>query len=135
MALSDFFLDTQEIIFGKNKLQIRGLSFIDIALLIAKHKDAIEQLIGVFKKGDAETNIVSTLLTELPELASHVIACACDEPECADKARKLPLPVQLDALMAVGRLTFEEAGGVKKFAEQLADLFKSARMVLPNQAP
>ena len=57
------------------------------------------------------------LLTSAAPLVAALIAHGAGEPESRDVARKLPAPVQLEALEAIGILTVSVEGGLKKVAE------------------
>lgn len=132
-SLLDFNFVTEDVLVGGQSLTVRGISFDDVSLLISRHREALETAISSVAQAGGDTGaILAPLIQQLPELAAQVIACATDAPELAEKARKLPVTAQLDVLLAVGRLTFEEAGGVKKFAEQLADLFRGIKQSLPT---
>lgn len=133
MALSDFELPTEEIRVGKTTIIVRGLGFADVALLITRNKESLEKAVTMFGAQAAPAAVAAVVIAELPDLVAQVIACACDEPGAVKQAQRLPAPVQLEAVLAIGRLTFEETGSVKKFAEQVADIVKSATAMLPAQ--
>jgi hypothetical protein len=135
MSLRDYVIASKTIpLRGDNKLSIRGLGFDDIQhLLVNRHG-----LIGTALKLFGDTGIdadhadeeqvrsfASSLLMELPELVAEVIALAADEPDLADKAKRLPAPVQLDALLSVYELTFSEPDSVKNFFDRLSDLMSA----------
>lgn len=126
MTLAALELPTHTLKVGNTDLTVRGLAFGDVALLIQNNRDELDRLIGMFtseEKLDADAgDMVFQFVSQMPALAAKVIAYAADEPGLAGKAARLPLPTQLDAVMAIGRLTFEESGGVKKFAEQVVQL-------------
>lgn len=138
MALSDLVIPTKEIRIGKTSISVRGLGFDDVAILISNNRKSLEQAIEMFGgSSDAQAamaSVATKLLIELPDLVAQVIACACDEPGEAKKVRRLSAPIQLEAILAIGQLTFEETGGVKKFAEQVADIFRSVTAAIPQQA-
>lgn len=116
-------------------LTIRGLSFQDLTALIRDHRETIEKLFNDYS--DEETNaqsLLTRLLTNSPEFCAQVIALSADSPEHVEKARRLPVTVQLDALIAVGKMTFEEAGGVKKFLEQIIMIIQGVTGVI-DQLP
>lgn len=136
MALSDLEIQTREFTVRGTSITLRGLCFSDLAYLIHEHRDDLDRVINR-AKDQAETStgdqqMVMELLQEVPDLAAKVIACAADEPGMAPKARALPFPVQLDMLMALGELTFEEAGGVKKFLADVVKLLQSTRTTLSD---
>lgn len=135
MTLADIEVPTEAIHVGKSSFTVRGISFYDLSLLINDNRADLDRLVDLFAglKANVEMDQFGVqLIREMPALVARVIACAADEPEAAGKILKFPLPVQLAAVMAVGRLTFEEAGGVKKFAEQLASLLESVNQAVPD---
>jgi hypothetical protein len=134
MTLAALELPTETIKVGnRGDFTVRGLSFADVAALVNKHRDELDTVIGVFTSGEGTPDaMLVTLLAEMPDLAAKVIAFASDEPGQHEKVKRLPVTVQLDALMAVGRLTFEEAGGVKKFAEQVLVLLGASNQVIQD---
>ena len=132
MALSDIAVPTEIISVGRHSFSVRGLSFEDVTALINRHQIALEALIGMYGKA-TDADLLQFLIRESPTLAAQIIALASDEPDQEKAVRRLPLPTQIDALTMVAKLTFEEAGGVKKFAEQLAGLFGGIRKLTPAQ--
>lgn len=134
MSLRDYVVASRIVtIKGENKLALRGLGFDDIQHLLVNRDGLIAAALELFENGfDVETlteqqqrGFATKLLTQLPELAGELIALGADEPDMADNARRLPAPVQLDALMAVYELTFTEPDSVKNFFGRLADMLSS----------
>lgn len=116
-------------------LTVRGLSFQDLTALIRDHRETIEKLFKDYSDEDSNAqNLLTKLLTNSPEFCAQVIALACDAPEAVNNARMLPITAQLDALIAVGKMTFEEAGGVKKFLEQIIMIIQGVTGVI-DQLP
>jgi hypothetical protein len=64
---------------------------------------------------------------QLPGLTAKVIAFAADEPGEAHKVVKLPVSVQLEAILAIGRLTFDGETSIKNFMSGLLTLVTSMR--------
>lgn len=123
MTLAALELPTCTIKVGKGDFTVRGLSFEDVAALIHEHRADVDRVVELFKSSkDSDGALAATLVRELPVLTAKAIARAADEPAMHEKVRRLPVPTQLEAIQAIGRLTFEETGGVKKFAEQLVGL-------------
>lgn len=131
MGLRDITLPTETISVGRASFSVRGLCFEDVTALISRHQSALEALIDQYSKKGSDAEVLQFLVRETPSLAAQIIALASEEPDQEEAARKLPMPKQIDALTAVAKLTFEEAGGVKKFAEQLAGLFGGLRQMIP----
>lgn len=158
MALSDYVVPRTEIKIGiDNSMSVRGLALEDITFLVSVHKEDIDTLIEMFraksmahvtnksapggvinpalidemvrKSGD---DLISGFLQQFPLLAANVIATACDEPESWQAARTLPLPLQIEALLSVAKLTFEDAEGFKKFVGNVAAVLRSASAQAPQ---
>lgn len=130
MALSDFEPDTITIPVGKKTtFDVRGLSFLDLSALMRTHFNDLENLFELYEKeaGQDINNMsmaryATALIKDAPGLVAHLIALAADEPQMVNNAHRLPLLTQVDALRAIGKLTFEEVGGVKKLIGMIADL-------------
>ena len=134
MALADFTPETVSIKAGRATIAVHGLSFTDISSLIKTHFDDLDGLFDIYEKhsGADFSNIAMGryavgLVKEAPGLVAHIIALAADEPDLVDVAAKLPLLAQVEALQAIGKLTFEEIGGVKKMLEAMKDLAAQVR--------
>lgn len=139
MSLSQFTPETINITAGRGahklSFDVRGLSFTDLSSLIRLHYTDLEALFTIYEQEAATGGINSTsiaryatgLIKDAPGLVSHVIALAADEPEMAGVASRLPLLAQVDALRAIGKLTFEEVGGLKKLIEMVTDLVTGMR--------
>lgn len=138
MALSDYQPERKAIQFKGGSFQVKGLSLDDVAVLMKHHLDDLDNLLELYARDVSNEFVVSataqyavSLIREAPALVANVIALAAEEPDRVDNARRLPIPVQVEALKAIGALTFEESGGAKKFFESLRDLVMRVR---PPQA-
>lgn len=136
MSLSDYEPAREQVDFKGGSLQVRGLSLDDIAKIMQGYSADLEGMIDIYVRGvnnDASTAAMAqyaiALVKDAPGLVAFLIANACDEPDSVPQARLLPMAVQVDALKKIGKLTFEEAGGPKKFFESLSGLLK---MVAPT---
>lgn len=135
MTLADIEVPTEEIRVGKGTFKVRGISFLDLSILISDNRADLDRVVDSFAglKNDVDPNeFLLKLVREMPSLVAKVIAYAADEPSADAKVLKFPVPVQLEAAKAIARLTFEEAGGVKKFVEQLASLLGDVSNVIPD---
>ena len=146
MSLKDLQIETQEVRVGKSKITLRGLSFADMTRLLLEEQDAFKEAFDLvvsktgedFENLDAETlvPVVKLLAAKFPPLMAKFIACACDEPEQWEKVLKMTGPAQLEALMAVGRLTFTEPDSLKNFVANLIGAMSSVRQniqIAPNK--
>lgn len=134
MALADYTPPRLAVPFKGGEFSVRGLALDDLALLMRNHYSDINALVDVFAKDTTEEQPVAAitkhavaLIKEAPGLVANLIAIACDEPDAVDNARKLMMPVQVRAIETIAKLTFEEAGGPKKFMESLANLLRGMR--------
>lgn len=137
MSFADYKPATAEVEFSGGKASLRGLSTDDIAIIIKTHLPDAEQLFAmyqadaanVFAGGDAQ-DLVMKLIMDAPSLVAGVIANAAGEPGAIDIIRAMPFPLQVDALLKIGDLTFVEAGGAKKFLATLKGRFADLQPAL-----
>jgi hypothetical protein len=133
--LSDIQFETQEIKYRGSSFTVRGLGLDIVSRLLASSSraqiDAAVSQLEIAYKADGDSaaleGAVSKLAIELPELVAQVIAFAADEPDAAVVVARLPLPVQLEALMAIGRLTFDGEESIKNFVSGLVTLMTSVK--------
>lgn len=139
MALSDYQPSRADVVVKGGSFKVRGLSLDDITAVMGDHLNDLNHLINLYHSDiDPKIHLVEggtfilNLIKDAPTLVSQIIAITSDESKPVDElaaiARKLPLPVQIDALKKIVHLTFEEYGGVKKFAESLQAM---AEQVMP----
>lgn len=139
MALKDFIIPRRTLQVGTTEVTLRGLTFADMGVLVAEHRDefvAAGNIIGASK--DNMASLASVLAQVAPHIVAHGIALAADEPEAADAVATMPAPVQLEALLIVGELTFTDPGAVPKFLAGLATLLRagtSAMGMRPTATP
>lgn len=125
MKLSDLRLPEETVqLPGGESFAVRGVSLQDTIALVRHHGPALSNLFNQITSGkdvriDAMLSVATTLLEQAPEMVAELIALASGEstPEAVAGAARLPLPVQLDALEKIGKLTFFAEGGLGKFAE------------------
>lgn len=116
-------------------MRVRGLSLDDVAVLLNEYMPDVDTLFELYDVGvNDSTKVAATaqfaikLAQQAPALVSHLIALAADEPAATAAIRRMPMTVHVEALKAVALLTFEEAGGARKF-------FESLKMLLAGIAP
>lgn len=114
---------------GKLSISVRGLSLVDLSQILATHSEDLDGILALYDQyGNGDfTNIafgryMTNLLTDAPALAAHAIALAMDEPEMVERAQRLPIGLQLEALKTISRLTMVEVGGIKKLFEMLRNV-------------
>jgi len=133
MPLAGYQPETRTVQIGpQNTMVVRGISLTDLAVLIREHMPDMDAVFDLFKSVDTMKvedlqPLILTVVTQAPGLAANVIALAAGEGDASDAA-KLPMPVQVAALLDIGSLTFTEVGGVGKFTEMVAALLKTKTM-------
>jgi hypothetical protein len=120
MSLADLVIETATVGVGSTSFTVRGLCFNDITQLLRPYGEQINGFIdgldGDVMEGAFNLDPLA-LLAELPEVMALAIALAADEPEQAGKVAKMNLAAQAEALLNIGRMTVEEAGGLGKLIE------------------
>jgi hypothetical protein len=147
MALSDYQPERREIsVNGKPLFFVEGFSFESLEKLARTHMPDLESIFDLVLVGDTPVTTLNAsigamaiaLVQKAPGLTANIIALSTGEPVTEDlinTARKLPFPVQIDALVKIGEITFEENGGVKKSMDSLLDLLAKIRAVGPVVTP
>lgn len=139
MPLAEYKPPRRRIEFPGGSFEVRAFSLQDVAVIVDTHQWAIEKIYIRLKINADEgreitealaIEIMMDLVRESPTLAGNVIALAADEPEPESMriAATLPLMTQIEALTAVGELTFTDIASVKKFG---ADVMKLIGGILP----
>lgn len=107
---------------------VRGLSLDDVQYLVSRHGDKLRKLFTDFMASETEltpegiADFIVPLLDSMPDLLADVIACASGDAADADVVRRLPFPVQIGAIEPIAALSFDGAGGPKKFVETVVRL-------------
>ncbi len=110
--------------------EVRAVSAVDLALLMGRYGPMMAVAwarVAQAKKGGkgvSKALIQETLLQiipEFPELFAAFIAVASDDltQEGIESAKRLPITVQTEALIAIFALTFATESDLKKFIESL----------------
>ena len=118
--LAELVLPTADVeVPGAGSFSVRGLALDDAAALFREHAQVLETVYEEIKEEDTlDMRVISEmLLRTAPECAAEIIALAGDALDRIDIARKLPLPVQLTALVDIAQLTFHSEEDVKKTLE------------------
>lgn len=139
MALSDYTPECRQVMYqGKPLFTVEGLSLETLAVLVKTHLPDLEAVFDIVLKGEKDTETFTDQLSRVstglalsaPGLVANIIAVSSGEELTEDLIRvagRLPFPVQVQALMDIGALTFDEAGGVKKSIESLMILLVRLR--------
>lgn len=135
MALSDHITQKRKILFPGGEFEVRAITLPDVAVIVESHREAIDRIVGQMRVRDlndseAITETLMEVVAESPILAANIIAICSDEPDQMGAAMNLPLPVTVEALQAIGDLTFTDLAAVKKFG---ANVTRLIRGMLPPQ--
>lgn len=129
MALADYEPERVTIEYkGKALASVRGLNFEDVTALIKTHLPALQavyvdaRLRKLLPNDRNIQGLILDLIIKFPETAAKAIEIASDEPGTADKARRLPLPLQMKLFIEIVRLTFEDVGGPLVFVAYVKNL-------------
>lgn len=134
MALADIELPSREIKVGKGSFTLYGLSLAAVAKLVNNHLNELESVFDLFTSvasdgveglnEDTVRALIAQVVSELPNLTANVILLAANETDekAVEVAVMLPAPIQIDALLTVYALTFEDVGGLKKLWEVVAPI-------------
>lgn len=145
MSLSSIVIKREHIKVGNESFEVRGLSLFDLQVLMTVHMDDILQCVQMYDEFDSQhedafedVGVLSLFLAEiskeLPELCCAIIAYAADEQDQVDKVKQFPMGLMVSSMITIGKLTFEEIGGVKKLVEQAIQALSAARVELENQS-
>jgi len=137
VALKDYRIPEEEIpLSGGASFAVRGLSLPHITHLVTKHGDAVKKLFNRATLDGSDLSledmerIGTTIIASSPDLAAEIIAVAAGEEDALDTIKALPFPVQVVALEAIARLTFDSAGGPKKFLETVIGILRQAGVLM-----
>ena len=139
MGLKHLKLPTETVETPGGDFAVRGISFSDVSALIQSDGPELSALFdhysGSLNGDDLSTTEVMALsgsLNEIaPDIAAKIIVTAADGDE-DDLAtiRKLPFPVQVDALEKIVKLTFDSTGGPKKLVETAIRVFRGTTSLM-----
>lgn len=145
MALADFKPDTVTVALKPSlgdkspTVELKGLSFHDFSKLIRVHYHDLDGLFDIYENSAGQDlsaiavgRFATTLIADAPGLVSHIIALAAGEEDQLEAVQSLPLIVQIDALKAIGGLTFSDVEEVKKM---LALVMEQLGKLNPKQGP
>ena len=125
----------------RGAFEVRGLNTEDLTYLVVNHLEPILLALQEFgEKSNQDTRqlldkatwpeFLLLLAQHFPELVAEIISRGADEPTMYDKARQLPLPVQIRALYDISELTIEDAGELKNLGAVLASLLRTRGLKL-----
>lgn len=135
MSLSDFQIHTETVSFRGGSLELRGLSLNDFSTLMRGHLADLNKLFDLYDNPETRETAIGqsakfaiTIVQETPAMVAQLIVLASDSSQdTLHIAERLPLPTQVECVRHVINLTFEEAGGAKKFLDSLMAMVSSLR--------
>lgn len=130
MSLKDFVIPRKTVTCQGGDLSVRGLSLNDVSFVMRDYLGELENLYRTYRADEEAQKTVAvaegvkfaiTVVKESPKLVAQLIVMASDEEQqLFDIALKMPITSQVEILRTIFELTFEEAGGAKKFVDSLA---------------
>lgn len=146
MSLANISIVREPVSFRGGEFAVRAFSLDDVTAIMREDFAGLNDVLNLYTENipqnvavNATMHFIVKMIGRAPDLAARIIAIAVDEPENVDKARTLPIPVQVDAIKKIMSLTFDEWGGPKKFAENLqtlgAQLIPQKASQQPNGSP
>lgn len=132
MAIKDFYVESRTINFPGGSFKVEGVSFDHLVKLFTEARDdmlgAMEMYDGLAESGEVNTMALAmAAIDKFPNLVATLIATAANEPGTEETVRAMPFPVQTEALVAIGELTFTEVEALKKFLGHLALMMEGAK--------
>lgn len=142
MSLKDFVITHEEVTFRGGTISLRGLALNDVTLLVRDYLVELGNLFDMYENDEQrETAIAQSaqfaikVVMEAPQLAAQVIVLASDGDQSdLPKASKMPLPNQVECIRKIMEITFEEAGGAKKFLGSLMEMVSVLRPTSSTEA-
>ena len=138
--LKDCVITRRKITFEGGDFELRGVSLPDISNAIMEHREAVDRVADILRNqaemSDAASmiDILIDVIRESPYLAAFLICSCADEPDAYSAAFHLPLAVQVEALRAIGDLTFSDADALKKLIADVRGLLAGIRPPRPVDA-
>lgn len=121
---------------GNEPLVVRGLGLDSVIFLVRNNQSGLEEVFSHVQNGTIQASSIEGLAVTLADragpLAFQIIACGAGEPSEWKQVAYLPLPVQVEALEKIIRLTFAGDGGVEKFLETVTRMMSGAADLLPR---
>jgi hypothetical protein len=140
MSLRNITIPKREVPVGDEKFTVTGVSADQVFGLYHRHRAELGTLFdnlagrGTVEAG-AVLNSVEGIVTQFPVVVAETIAMAsgvkADSPNWDEEieiARSLPLPVQVDALIKIGELTFSADMPPKKFFALLVGMIQQMNL-------
>ena len=138
--LKDCVVTRRKITFEGGEFELRGVSLPDISAAIMEHREAVDRVADILRSRaemddfGSMIDILIDVIRESPYLAAFLICSCADEPDAYSAAFHLPLAVQVEALRAIGDMTFQDAEALKKLIADVRGLLAGMRPPRPVDA-
>jgi len=137
--LKDCVITRRKISFEGGEFELRGVSLPDISAAIMEHREAVDRVAEILRRTRADdltttVEVLIDVIRESPYLSAFLICSCADEPDAYSAAFHLPLTVQIEALRAIGELTFSDAEALKKLIADVRGLLAGMRPPVPVDA-
>lgn len=135
MSLADVVIPTREVTLGESRVMVRGISLNDVSALLRDHLVELSTLFDLYDDEETRETAMAAgasfaikLVQEAPDMAAMCIILLTDSPASdLPKARKFPLGWQVELIRVALEVTFEEAGGGKKFLDKMMAMVRNVR--------
>lgn len=131
MGLNHLTFKTETVQTSGGEFTVRGLTLPDVVEIFSSNTSQLSALFDEIKIGKDGQVVLSNMgvfalhiAQAAPDVASDIISRAADEDD-RSIARGFVLPVTIDALEKIGRLTFATEGSAKKFMETIILMVRS----------
>jgi len=135
MSLSAVLIPTREVTLGEVRVPVRGISLNDISSMLRDYLAEISALFDMYDNEEtretalaASASFAIRLVQECPDVAAQCIVLVTDSPQSElEKAKRFPLGWQVEVMRVALEVTFEEAGGAKKFLDRMMSTIRVMR--------
>lgn len=140
MSLANIQIPREVVMFRGEPIALRGLSLNDFSTLMRGHLAELNKLFDLYDNEETRDTAMSQsasfaikIVQEAPAMVAQLIVLASDSPqEEISIAEAFPLPLQVECVRAIINVTFEEAGGAKKFLDSLSAMVTNLRPKTSN---
>ena len=141
MSLEDYVVQTKTTDIPGGSITVRGLSLQDLSPLLTSYRPQLQAIwskIEAVREGKTLGDIdiaeaIQIALEICPPIVGGLIAMAADEAHLSEKAARLPISAQVDAIDAISTLTFEQNGGSAKLWEAVIKMIKGVAVLAKPQ--
>lgn len=145
----DFSFETHELrLKEKTVATLRGISADDISTLLVQETENVEKIFDSIENHMADTSsdinlddpnavaaalrdqskpMIDAVLKQAPRVLAKIIAIAADDLDAWPSVAKWPIPVQLEALTQIMRLTFTDGADFRTFVGNVLGLAQIVR--------